>query len=105
MPLMLHLSCMLFVLRLYVTPKNLITDYCEPLSLSNGGVAYSTFANGGGNYESGTTATHSCSEGFSLEGAQTRTCMDGMDGSGQGSWSGMAPTCERKIYLEAFISQ
>ena len=71
-------------------------DYCEPLPLSNGDVTYSTTANSEGNLVSGTTATHECSEGFSLVGGENRTCIGSSDGSERGTWSGMASICERE---------
>ena len=39
-----------------------------------------------------TVATYTCNPGFTLNGDTTRTC--GSDGV----WSGLAPTCQRKIY-------
>ena len=49
-------------------------------------------------YDFGTTATHSCNMGFSLVGVPLRTC--GGDGSSiNGVFNGVAPTCERKLFL------
>ena len=38
--------------------------------------------------EEGSIATYTCSEGFELEGTQTRVCQS------DGTWSGKEPTCE-----------
>ena len=38
----------------------------------------------------GDIATYMCDDDFKLNGEATRTCQD------DGTWSGMAPTCERK---------
>ena len=60
----------------------------------NGAVTYATDTMA--NFELGTVATHSCDNGFSLQGPVVRTCMDddGMDTVGV--WNGTAPTCARK---------
>ena len=39
----------------------------------------------------GGVATYTCDPGFILNGEPTRNC------SSDGTWSGMAPTCERKF--------
>ena len=49
-------------------------------------------------FDFGTTATHSCNMGFSLVGGSLRTC--GGDGSSiNGVFDEVAPTCERKLFL------
>ena len=64
---------------------------CSDLpSLTNGIINYS----GGGSTNSrpvDTVATYTCDTGYTLNGGSTRTC-------GSGVWSGLAPTCQRKIY-------
>ena len=45
----------------------------------------------------GTVATHSCSAGFSLVGAVTRTCMDDDQADIVGVWTDSDPSCERKF--------
>ena len=50
----------------------------------NGMVTWDSLAPGG-------VATYTCDPGFILDGESTRTC--GSDGT----WSGMAPTCECKF--------
>ena len=64
---------------------------CASLSsINNGAITYSPDISSPFNY--GTTATHTCNEGFFLVGDSTQTC-DG-DGSGvNGVWSGSAPVC------------
>ena len=59
-------------------------------ALPNGAISYSP-DNGGPFRDIGTTATHSCDEGFFLVGADTRVCVFG------GMFDGVTPTCERKI--------
>ena len=40
----------------------------------------------------GTVATHSCNDGYLLNGAMTRTCVES---GGTGMFDGVAPTCDR----------
>ncbi len=65
---------------------------CSDLpSLANGIINYG----GAGSTDSrpvNTVATYTCDTGYTLNGGSTRTC--GSDGV----WSGLAPTCQRKIY-------
>ena len=60
---------------------------CEPLTLENGNVTYSTslVANG---YPALTTAYFSCNVGY-LSGPLSRTCQL------SGDWTGTNPTCVR----------
>ena len=81
----------------YLLPSCLflsIAIECPGLTLENGAVTYATDTMA--NFVQGTIATHSCDNGFVLNGSVTRTCMDnGMDFVGV--WSGSAPTCARKF--------
>ncbi len=43
-------------------------------------------------YDYNTIATHSCNEGFFLEGEQTRSCS-GDGSSTTGEWGGVPPIC------------
>ena len=38
-----------------------------------------------------TTVTYTCNQGYTLQGANRRTCM------ANGEWSGSTPTCNRKL--------
>ena len=62
-------------------PSNLVMDP------TNGTVSYSSPVEGG-SYVYGTVATFSCSPGFSLDGASTRTCE-----TEQRTFSGTTPSC------------
>ena len=57
----------------------------------NGGITY----DGGEmtNLTVGTIATHTCDEGFSLDGQSTRTCMDDDQADTIGVWSAEMPSC------------
>jgi len=51
--------------------------------------------NGDSNFDAttyGSLTTHSCDEGYSLEGDKIRTCY------GNGTWSGESPKCKREWY-------
>ena len=41
-----------------------------------------------------TVATHSCNDGYLLNGAMTRTCVES---GGTGIFDGVAPTCDREF--------
>ncbi|XP_064384964.1 uncharacterized protein LOC135333878 isoform X2 [Halichondria panicea] len=64
---------------------------CSTLSpITNGVITYSPDSNA--LFDFGTTATHTCNDGFFREGSSTRTC--GGDGSSvSGVWGGAAPMC------------
>ncbi len=63
---------------------------CPDLSsLINGMIMYS--AGSPGNRPFSSSATYSCSNGYTLTGSTTRTCVSG------GSWSGSAPTCKGEV--------
>ena len=47
-------------------------------------------------FEIGTTAMHVCDTGFALVGNMNRTCVDNNQTDIFGTWTGTAPTCERK---------
>ncbi len=48
-------------------------------------------------YNLNTVATYTCDDGFVLRGGnEMRTCVDAGDGSSNGRFDGVAPTCERK---------
>ena len=67
--------------------------FCTRLgSLDNGNITYSTSANTSGRYSYGTVATHTCDEGFFLEGSETRMC-EGDGVNTLGTWSGSHPAC------------
>ena len=60
-------------------------------SPSNGLISYGPDTTSPFNYQ--TTATYSCNAGYGLSGGdRTRQCVS--FGSGDGGWSGTAPTCE-----------
>ena len=61
----------------------------------NGGITY----DGGEmmNLTVGTVATHTCNEGFSLDGQSTRICMDDDQADTIGVWSGDGPSCISKF--------
>ena len=63
---------------------------CTSLAVpSNGMITYANDTTP--DFDSGTTATYSCNEGFGPSGGDTvRTCQ----GQPIGAWSGTAPTCE-----------
>ncbi len=67
-----------------------------PLDVVNGMVNYDLSVNSLTNYPSETVATHLCSANFGFAGGNTRTCMNSVDDSGVGSWSGSDLTCDRK---------
>ncbi len=69
---------------------NFSLDMCRVLALLlNGTITY--FPEPADPFtEVGTVATHSCDEGFGLEGTVTRTCQSGT------AYDGSAPTCERE---------
>ncbi len=69
---------------------------CTSLNpISNGLIAYSP-----NSLDFGTTATHTCLEGYFLEGTSTRTCIG--DGSGvNGNWNGVAPVCSGESSIVA----
>ena len=50
----------------------------------------------------GSIANYECFEGFSLEGEEIRTCIDG--GTQGGIWTGNDPTCNRKSHCTIFPS-
>ena len=70
---------------------------CEPLPvIANGVITYAP--NSVSNYSLGTTATYSCTTGFSLDlsaGSETRICIDDSDNDVEGVFNGQAPTCVR----------
>ena len=47
----------------------------------------------GSNLTVGTIATHTCTEGFALDGQSTRTCLDDDQADTIGVWSEVAPSC------------
>ena len=55
---------------------------CLSLSLTNGTISYSD------SLGVDSVATHSCDTNYTLNGDITRTCQN------DGTWSGLAPTCE-----------
>ncbi len=57
-------------------------------SLTNGMITYS--AGSPGNRPVGSTATHSCGNGYTLDGEAVRTCVSGR------TWSGSILVCQRK---------
>ena len=72
---------------------------CPELTLVNGAVIYTTDTTA--NYDLGTVATHSCNDGFVLQGSSTRTCMDddGLDAVGVWSNSDNVATCGRTFLM------
>lgn len=58
--------------------------------MRNGQVTYE-----GGDTTIGSTTLYTCMEGYSLTGNRRRTCLQ------HGSWSGMEPICESKIFDES----
>ena len=76
-------------IEMYIFSKTAIT--CTSLNLINNGlITFSPDTTSPFNY--GTTATHSCNQGFYLVGNIARNCVG--DGSGLiGTWSGSAPVC------------
>ena len=47
----------------------------------------------------GSVATYSCDDGYTLSGSETRTCEEG------GLWSGDAPVCEGKVVVVQCIHE
>lgn len=45
-------------------------------------------------YKIGGTVEYSCAKGHTLKGNSTRMCLR------KGSWSGILPTCQGKLYLD-----
>ena len=43
------------------------------------------------------TVTYTCSQGYALQGDNSRTCM------ANGQWNGRAPTCDRKLLCEHYV--
>ena len=74
---------------------------CSSLSsISNGVIDYSPDVTSPYNF--GTVATHTCNEGFYLQGSNARTCSG--DGSSvSGMWSGSAPVCAGKFTQVLFF--
>ena len=72
---------------------------CPELTLENGVVVYDPDMTA--DYDLGTVATHSCDNGFVLQGPLTRTCIDddGLDAVGVWSDSDNVPTCARKFTI------
>ena len=65
--------------------------FCDDLAaLENGMIEYDEQASP---RPEGTVATHSCNEGFSLDGVVERVCLE------TGQFSETPPTCERKFLL------
>ena len=73
---------------------------CESLgSFANGVITYRTDRTSP--FDSGTTATYSCYEGYYLEGEDVRTCVEDVSGV-NGIWSGSTPRCAGK-YLRYLL--
>ena len=83
------------LLHLYVTAT------CPALSLSNGGVSYSsvriTFGSNNGRYYVDTKGTFNCYSGYSRSGPSSRTCTS------SGTWNGHSPTCNKGNDKKLFI--
>ena len=79
-----------------VTPSTSMIR-CSPLSNESIIVEYSNVVENG-TYILGTTATYSCSSGFSLNGTQGRVCVED-DDSTMGMFNGSDATCEGKAVL------
>ncbi len=72
------------------------SDACPGLSLEGGVITYSSDANTGGNFASGTTASFACTAtGVGLSSSDMVTCMlpSGTNG-GASIWSGATPSCD-----------
>lgn len=79
------LTLPLFVLLVLCTPP---ADACpRPRSPVNGVVLGNSFA-------SGSTISYTCNDGYQLIGETTQQCKSDL------TWSGRAPTCERKLMLK-----
>ena len=91
----------------YVTCTNTISTFnynyihaavCDELGMiANGVIVYTGDMTAP--HDVGTVATYSCNPGYELvinPGSEMRSCDDAGDGSGA-TFSGQAPTCERKI--------
>ena len=82
--------------QILLQSSTFITAVCGPLdAIANGVISYS--ADMSAPYSEGTVATYTCNSGYELSttGDEMRTCVDG--GSAGASFSGEAPTCERKF--------
>ncbi len=86
-------------LHLYTIPTQkvslhlFLSDACPGLSLEGGVITYSSDANTGGNFASGTTASFACTAtGVGLSSAGMITCMlPSGTNDGTGIWSGSTP--------------
>ena len=70
--------------------------FCDDLpALENGMIEYDEQASP---RPEGTVATHSCNEGFSLDGVVERVCLE------TGQFSETPPTCERKFLVMKMLT-
>ena len=65
---------------------------CAPLSLTNGGVTYTTSAQDG-KYVVDTVASFSCDSGFSLNGTNSAMCQE------SGNWNEKTSRCEGFYFI------
>ena len=92
------MQCRVYLICLYAVR---VAITCSSLSsISNGAITYNPDMTSPYNF--GTVATHTCSEGFYLQGSNARTC--GGDGSSvSGVWSGSAPVCAGKYLITGTV--
>ena len=78
--------CIRFIRNVYLHCVGRCPELDDP---TNGMVEWDSLAPGG-------VANYTCDSGFILVGDRTRNC------SSDGTWSGLAPVCERKFILAPY---